>query len=82
MKIVTRGKGIPEYTIKKGIMRIDSEPSKDEKFWIKMDTESNEQYIVEFNEWELAKLSAFALQDKKIREAISRYPNAEKFLKK
>jgi len=82
MKIITRGKGIPEYTIKKGIMRIDWGPDKDEKFWVKMDTESNEQYIVEFNKWELAKLSAFALEDNEVRKAVLRYPSAEKFLKK
>jgi len=81
VKIVTRGKGIPKYSIKKGIMRVEFAPNKCEKIWIKMDTKSNEQYIIELDKFELAIVSAAGLEDKEVREKISRYPSARKFLK-
>ncbi len=47
MKIITRGKGLKEYTEKKRVMAIDFIPNRKDKIWLKMDVAlGKEQYIV------------------------------------
>jgi len=59
MKIITRAKGIPAYTIKKGILRIEPD-EKEAKIWLKLDV-GKEQYIVELDRFELARVIACAI---------------------
>jgi len=81
MKIITRSKGIPAYTIKKGDMRIDFRPNKNDKVWLAMDVSANEQYIVELNEYEIPKLIDLVLRDERVKEAALRRPYVRNFLK-
>jgi len=81
MKIITRGKGIPAYTIKKGDMRLDFEPNKNDKIWLKMNVSANEQYIVELNEFEISIVINLVLQDEKVKEVVLRRSYVRNFLR-
>jgi len=81
MKIITRGKGIPAYTIKKGDMRLDFEPNKNDKIWLKMNVSANEQYIAELNEFEIPIVIDLVLRDEKVKEAALRRPYVRNFLR-
>jgi len=81
MKIITRSKGISPYTIKKGDMRLDFEPNKNDKIWLKMNVSANEQYIAELNEFEIPIVIDLVLRDEKVKEAALRRPYVRKFLK-
>ena len=81
MKIITRSKGISPYTIKKGDMRLDFEPNKDDKIWLKMNVSANEQYLVELNEFEMSIVIDLVLQDEKVKEAVLRRSYVRKFLR-
>jgi len=66
MKIITRGKGIPEFSMKRGIMRIDFTPNKEEKIWLKLDASNKGQYIIELTKFELAKAIAVGMLDDEV----------------
>jgi len=70
MKIITRARGIPAYSTKKGMMRI--EPLKEEqRLWLKLDT-GKDQYIVELDKFELAIVMAEAFSNREVRETCIR----------
>ena len=66
MKITTRGKGILAYKVKTGVMSVDFVPNKGDKVWLKMDVSGKEQYIIELEKFDVARLIAIGLQDKEI----------------
>jgi len=81
MKIITRGKKIPEYSQVKGIMTVDTT---NDIFWLKMDFDSGKsQCIVELLEFEVAQIINAGLKDSKIVAACKRQKQSimEDFLK-
>ena len=73
MKIITRGNGLKKYGTKIGIMTIDFRPNINDTFWLKLDTASGEQqYIIELDDLELAKIAAISLKDKEIIKICKR----------
>lgn len=81
MKIITRGKKIPEYSQVKGIMTVDVTNN---IFWLKLDFESGSgQCIVELSEFEVARIINVGLKDPKIVAACKRQEQniVEDFLK-
>jgi len=81
MKIITRGKKIPEYSQVKGIMTVDDTEG---IFWLKMDYDSGKsQCIVALSEFEVAHIINVGLKDVKIVAACKRQRHSlvEDFLK-
>ena len=81
MKIITRGRKVPEYSQVKGIMTVDTTNN---IFWLKMDFDSGKgQCIVELLEFEVAQIMNAGLKDAKIVAACKRQKQGiiEDFLK-
>jgi len=81
MKIITRGKKIPEYSQVKGIMTLDDTEG---SFWLKMDYDSGKsQCVIELSEFEVAQIINAGLKDAKIVAACKRQKHSlvEDFLK-
>lgn len=81
MRIITRGKGIREYSTIKGIMTVDNTSG---SFWLKLDLEFGKgQYIVELSRFELAQIINVGLKDAEIIKACKRQKQniIEDFLK-
>jgi len=70
MKIITRGKKIPEYSQVKGIMTVDDTEG---IFWLKLTYDSGKsQCIVALSEFEIAQIINAGLKDAKIVAACKR----------
>jgi len=70
MKIITRGKKIPEYSQIEGIMTVDDTEG---IFWLKLTYDSGKsQCIVELSEFEVARIITVGLKDAKIVAACKR----------
>jgi len=81
MKIITRGKKIPEYSQVKGIMTVDNTEG---IFWLKLTYDSGKsQCIVALSEFEVARIINVGLKDTKIVAACKRQDQniVEDFLK-
>jgi len=81
MKIITRGKKIPEYSQVKGIMTVDNTEG---IFWLKLDFDSGSgQHIVELSKFEVAQIINAGLKDAEIVAACKRQKQniVEDFLK-
>lgn len=70
MKIITRGKKIPEYSQVKGIMTIDDTEG---IFWLKLTYDSGKsQCIVALSKFEVARIINVGLKDSEIVAACKR----------
>jgi len=81
MKIITRGKKIPEYSQVKGILTVDNTEG---IFWLKLTYDSGKsQCIVALSEFEVARIINVGLKDTKIVAACKRQDQniVEDFLK-
>ena len=73
MKIITRGRKIPEYSQVKGIMTLDITNN---IFWLKMTYDSGKsQCIVELSKFEVAQIINTGIKDIKIVAACKRQNN-------
>jgi len=72
MEITTRGKGIPEFSIKRGMMTVEFSPNEEKTVWLKLDVSGKEQYIVELTKFEIARVIAVGILDDEVMEICER----------
>ena len=75
MKITTRAKKISAYSQVKGLMVVDYAGG-DDSFWLKLDTDKGNQYIVELSKFEVAQIINAGLKNAEIVAAGRRQNNS------